>query len=440
MTEKSETGYSDQQKRQRAQVERKHRKTPEQLYREREKRLLDALNLKQPDRVPVHLMLGYFIAESGGITNQEMHENPERVQELLEKFALEYEADSITGAYSSYAEPHILLGDRMTAWPGHQLGPDGQFQFVEHEFMKAEDYDAFLEDPVDWSFRTYLPRAFGALESLASLPPLGMTLFGCYHVFGISQYASPELAAAFQTIARAAKLAADRAMLTAQYGQRMAALGFPANVLAGALLEAPYDFMSDTLRGMRGIMLDMLKRPEKLLAAQEKVAHFELESAIQFCKATGIKKTLLPLHRGSDGFMSLPQFEKFYWPQLKGLMLKLIDNGIMPGCFYEGVWDERLEYLAELPKGKTFGMFQASDIFRVKEVLGDTMCIIGGMPNSLLQSGTVREVQEYTRRLCVEVGKGGGYIMSTGVGEMSGARPELVKAWIEAAMEYGVYA
>ena len=428
--------YPDDIKRLREHIEKKHGKTPEQLYKEREKRLRDAMELKQPDRIPMHLMLGYFIAEIGGITNQEMHENPEKVQELLEQFALEHEADSITGAYSSYAEPHILLGDRMTAWPGHQLGADGQFQFIEQEFMKAEDYDDFLEDPADWGIRSYLPRAFSALESFSSLPPLGMTLFGCYHLFSVTQYANPALIESFQKIEKAAQLAANRAKQTMEHAQRMVALGFPPNVLMGALLEAPYDFMSDTLRGMRGIMLDMLKRPDKLLAAQEKVARFELQSAL----ATGMKQALLPLHRGSDGFMSLAQFEKFYWPQLKNLMLKLIDNGITPGCFYEGVWNDRLEYLAELPKGKTFGMFQSSDIFKVKEVLGDTMCIIGGMPNSLIQSGTVQEVRDFTRRLCQKVGKGGGFIMSTGVGEMSGAKPELVKAWIDATLEYGSYA
>ena len=75
--------------------------------------------------------------------------------------------------------------------------------------------------------------------------------------------------------------------------------------------------MSDTLRGMRGIMLDIHRRPEKLLAAMEKVLKFELEHAIAFSEATGLKTAFIPLHRGSDGFMSLPQFENFYWPTLK---------------------------------------------------------------------------------------------------------------------------
>ena len=164
-----------------------------------------------------------------------------------------------------------------------------------------------------------------------------------------------------------------------------------------------------------------------------------MEYAIAFARATGLKAAFFPLHRGSDGFMSLQQFEKFYWPQLKGMWLRLIDEGITPVAFYEGVWDQRLEYLADLPKGKTAGWFQASDIFKVKEVVGDTMCIIGGMPNSLLQAGTAEQVREHTRKLCEVVGKGGGFIMSTGIGEMEGCKPELVKVWVDATREFGVY-
>ena len=137
--------------------------------------------------------------------------------------------------------------------------------------------------------------------------------------------------------------------------------------------------------------------------------------------------------------MSLPQFEKFYWPQLKEMMLRLVDNGITPVCFYEGVWNQRLSYLTELPKGKTVGWFQESDIFQVKEVVGDTLCIMGGMKNSLLASGTVDEVRAYTRQVCEVVGKGGGFIMSTAVGEMAGSDPEMVKVWAEATREFGTY-
>ncbi len=415
------------------------RKPAPQLLAERAKRLQDAMELKQPDRIPIQLTISYMLAEKGGITKQELVENPAKAQDLLEKAAIEYQPDTIFGTLPSDPRPHLLLGDRMTRWPGHGLDPNAEFQFVESEFMKAEDYDEFLEDPSDWAVRVYLPRAFSALAGFSLLPPLGMNLFGCYNIFGAGVLTAPPLADSFRAYARAAQIVAEDMELSARNAARMAAIGIPPGFVVGPIIEAPFDLMSDTLRGMRGIMLDIMQRPEKLLAAEEKVSRFQLKFAIDFSRSTGIKRAFIPLHRGSDGFMSLPQFERFYWPQLKKMMLTLVEHGIMPSVFYEGVWDQRLKYLTKLPRGKTAGWFQASDIFKVKEVVGNTMCIMGGMPNSMLQGGTVTEVRARTKEVCERVGKGGGFIMSTGVGEMSGSKSELVQAWVEATREYGKY-
>jgi hypothetical protein len=273
------------------------------------------------------------------------------------------------------------------------------------------------------------------------LPPLGMALFGYYNTLNFGVLTAPPVVSALEAISEAAKRTAEWGGQAVASIQRMAALGFPPfAMLMGSLIEAPFDFMSDTLRGMRGIFLDMLRIPDKLLAAEEKVSRFLVEHAIANCKATNIPFTFIPLHRGSDGFMSLKQFEKFYWPQLKDVMLQLIDAGITPWLYYEGIWDERLEYLADLPKGKTAGAFQDSDIFKVKEIVGDTMCIMGGMPLTLLKAGTDPEkVRERTQRLCEEVGKGGGFIMTTNVLELEGCDPELIDVWVNATREYGVY-
>ncbi len=416
------------------------RKTPEQLYAERERRISDAAQLKQPDRIPIVLPMSYMLAEIGGITKQELHDNPEKAQALLEQAALEYQPDSIMGLFPPDPKPHLLLGDRMTRFPGHGLDPNSEYQFVEQELMKAEDYDDFLEDPADWAVRVYLPRVFGGLEGFSMLPPLGMFLFGSYNLINTGVFTAPPLAASFRAFAQSAQATAESVALAIENIQRLSALGFSSGFLVGSnIIEAPFDFMSDTLRGMRGIMLDMFQRPAKLLAAEEKVSRLQLKFAIDASRATGVKRCFIPLHRGSDGFMSLPQFERFYWPQLKSMMLALIEHGITPYVFYEGVWNERLEYLAELPRGKTVGWFQASDIFKVKEIVGNTMCIIGGMPNGMLASGPVEAVRERTRKVCEIVGKGGGFIMSVGVGEMSGSRPEFVKAWVDATKQDGTY-
>ncbi len=414
-------------------------KQPSPEYLARSKRVNDAVELRKPDRIPIILVLGYLMAEMGKITRQELHENPSKAQEILEELALYFEPDMISGVMGNPAVSKIM-GDRMTKWPGYGLGPNGSFQFDEHEFMKAEEYDDFLHDPSDYAIRTYLPRGFEAFEGFKMLPQLSMWLFGYYNLSSLASLNSPPLLKAFKKIQEACQILIKQIPETLKSMQRMAGLGFPPPAfMAGSLVEAPFDFMSDTLRGMRGIFLDMMRQPEKLLAAEEKAGKILVNHAVSNAKATGIYKAGIPLHRGSDGFMSIPQFEKFYWPQFRDLVLELIDEGLNIWILFEGTWDKRLEYLKEFPRGKITGLFQSSNIFRVKEVLGDTMCIMGGMPVSMLSGGSVQQVREYTHRLCEEVGKGGGYIMCTGTLEMEGCNPELVKAWVDATKEYGVY-
>ncbi len=414
-------------------------KPADRLFGERLNRLTTALQLKQPDRIPIVLGMGYMLAEMNDVTRQAQHEDGELEIQMLLKAAQYYQPDTILGVFNNPASSVAIGTDVMVKYPGHGLDPNGSFQFVEGEYMKPEDYDAFIEDPADWSIRKYWPRVFPELAGFAMLPPLGMSAFGTYNLYNLGILQAPPVMHAFQTLMKASEAQAKADARTIETTQRLAAAGFAPPPLAGALVEAPFDFMSDTLRGMRGIMLDIHRRPDKLLAAMEKVLKFELEHAVAFCNATGLKTAFIPLHRGSDGFMSLAQFEKFYWPTLKAMMLALVDNGIMPYVFYEGVWDQRLKYLADLPKGKTAGWFQFSDIFKVKEVVGETMAITGGMRNSMLQAGTPEDVRDFTKRLCKEVGKGGGFLMSVGVGEMEGCRPDLVKVWIETTKEFGVY-
>ncbi len=413
--------------------------TPGSVGADRAKRISDAMQLKQPDRVPLIMSVGYLLADLGGITKQELLENPEKAQLLLEEAALEFQPDSIHGPMPADPTPHLILGDRMTVWPGHGVDVNSQFQFVESEFMREDEYDAFLDDPTDWVIRKYLPRAFSALDAFASMPPLNLFVSGSYYLGTMGRLASGGLADSLKAFAQAVQAVAANIELLKKNHERMVALGFPDPFLAGPTITAPFDMLSDALRGMRGIMMDIIRQPDKLIAAQEKLIRFELDFAIDTCKATGINRTFLPLHRGSDGFMSLKQFETLYWKQLKEVLVTLVENGITPIVFYEGCWDQRLEYLAELPKGKTVGMFQASDIFKVKEVIGDTMCIVGGMPNSLLKGGTPDEIRDHTRRLCEVVGKGGGFMMSTAVGELAGSDPALVKVWAEATREFGTY-
>jgi uroporphyrinogen-III decarboxylase len=136
--------------------------------------------------------------------------------------------------------------------------------------------------------------------------------------------------------------------------------------------------------------------------------------------------------------MSLKQFETFYWPTLKKLILAMVEKGLTPCPFFEGDYTTRLEHLRELPKGKVLCHFDSTDMGRVKEVLGDCLCIMGNVPSSLLQVGTIQEVKDYCRNLIDVAGKDGGFIL-THRSAIDEANPANIKAMIDFTKDYGIY-
>ena len=182
----------------------------------------------------------------------------------------------------------------------------------------------------------------------------------------------------------------------------------------------------------------MYRQPEKLMAAIEKVTPFLVESIIAGANTSGNPRAVITMHRGSDCFMSAKQWDLFYWPGYNKILKSLLEEGITPVLFLEGNITSRLEYFADLPRGKVLALLDSTDMFKAKEILGDTMCISGMMPVSLLQMGTPDEVRAYARKLIDVCGKHGGFIMGPR-SAMDEANPSLVKVWFEYTKEYGVY-
>ncbi|MFC2039137.1 uroporphyrinogen decarboxylase family protein, partial [Chloroflexota bacterium] len=292
--------------------------------------------------------------------------------------------------------------------------------------------------------RYYLPRIYGTLEPVTKLPAFRDMIGG----FGFTAILGALLRPEFRELAEKMNLASQAHDKLRQEGARffeiMHNLGFPsqygAGLAGGGVGQAPFDTISDNLRGMRGAMIDMYRCPDKLLALCEKILEFQIARAVPAePNSKGYRRRAgMPLHRGSDGFMSKEQFEKFYWPGLKKGILTNIELGYISAPFWEGIWDDRLEYLLELPKGKVVFHCEKTDIFKAKEILGDHMCIQGGVPPTILQTGSPQDVDEYCRKLIEVVGKGGGFILGPG-SAIDYAKPENIKAMVDSVNKYGWY-
>ena len=415
------------------------KKTNEELFKEREKRVNDAIALRKPDRVPVTALIGLFPPKYVGMTIEEFMYNPEKTWEAYWKTMLEFEPDLQHNPFPvHYIGPMMeSLDFKQMLWAGHGVGPDVSYQFVEGEYMEPVEYDHFLHDPTDFMMRKYWPRVFGALKGFEKLPPLhNIITYTLGAPFDLISFTLPEVTAAFESLKKAGEDALRIASYSRRFIDEAGKAGYP--IQSGSFTQAPFDLFGDYFRGMKGAMLDMYRRPDKLIAACEKMLPVVLEMAINGAKASGVPRVFIPLHKGLDGFMSLEQFKKFFWPTLRELMIGIIDAGLVPCPFWEGDCTSRLEIIRDIPAGKAMYIFESTDLVKAKEVLGDTVCIRGGLPISTLVMGTPDDVRAQCKKLIDVVGRDGGYIMD-GASGFDDAKPENVRAMFEFVKEYGVY-
>ncbi len=396
-------------------------------------RIKDAIQFKQPDRVPVTIIPSMFPYYFGGINVEEAMYDYDKCAAAFKKFVLEFEPDMHGGA--SMPGPGKLfeiLDYKLYAWPGHGVAPDHSYQCLEDEYMKADEYDALIQDPSNFWRSTYMPRVFGALASFNMLNPL-TTIIELGMVGFLSPYGLPSVQTAYQALLDAGAEAQNWSTIIGDTDRELASLGYPN--LFGGVTKAPFDTIGDTLRGTKGIMLDIYRQPDKLNKAMEVMTPILINMGVGTAQQTGNPLILMPLHKGADDFLSDEQFKKFYWPTFRQVIMGLINEGCIPFPALEGHWDSRLDVIQDVPKGKTAWMVDQSDMVRVKETLGKNACLIGNVSSSMLNLSTPDEVKEYTKHLIDIVGNGGGYIVSNGA-FFDHAKPENLKAMVEAAKEY----
>jgi len=401
-------------------------------------RIKDAIQLKKtPDRVPVTILPSMFPFTYAGMTVQEAMYDYDKCVAGFKKFILDFKPDMHIGAAApGPGKFYEILDYKLYAWPGHGVAPTSSYQCHEGEYMKAEEYDLLLTDPSFFFRNFYLPRVFGALEPWRMLPPLTGILEMYGVAFNFIPYGLPPVQAAYKALFEAGAEALKWAMAMGGADGELKTLGFT-NILGG-FTKAPFDTIGDTLRGTKGIMMDMYRQPDKLLKALEAITPIMIGMGLGAAQQTGNPLIFMPLHKGADGFLSDEQFKTFYWPTLRKVMVGLIEGGCIPFAAAEGGYNTRLKVIRDLPRGKTLWMFDQTDIVKAKEIVGDTFCILGNVPSAMLNLGTPQQVKDYCKKLIDTVGKGGGFIMANGA-FFDEAKPENVKAMVDFTKEYGVY-
>ena len=401
-----------------------------------------AAAVKEPDRVPIAIATTYFPAKYAGVSYENMWHDNNKYIEVGTKFAKDFNWDAVILLRSFESVPlgfalagfdadlaigvavssvlaggasHDILGDVYSSNPGREIGENNESQWViEKPVMNDDEYDDLIERPFDFLMGTVIPRAYKNLADLNSPTAVGSLLKMGGEVANFPGFLMDFVG----------KMK-EEAWLPWYY----------------ALAPNPLDFIGAFFRDFDKLSLDLYRMPDKVKKACETIAPVlaavgKMTGTISR-DVTGSRRVFCPIWYNT--YLSPEKFKEFHFPYIKQIVNELIEAGFTPLMSFQGRSDHLLEQLKELPEGKVIMWFDKTDLVKAREVVGDKYCLAGGIPSSLLISGTPEKVRKHTEELIDNLKSGGGLIISTEFNGMGDAKVENVKALTETVMKYGKY-
>lgn len=378
------------------------------LYEERVKRIKTTANHQEPDRVPVIAnVLTWSIAYAGSTVQECIDDSDKAVEVYTKKFNDFYWDGGLTEGNIVPLKTLGLLGSNT-----YFVSSDGvTIQHHENTLMLEEEYPDLIEDPMKFMANKLFPRKFPALHK--SYP-------GNLETLKDATVALADFVQARQKV---------NAAVQKKHG---------VVPIAGAKAYPPFDVIFDRLRGFKGISLDMRRCPDNVIAAAE--ALFPMYMNLAASAITGdFPYAICTLH--APTFLGPKNFEKFFWPTFKRMLLKIHEMGSKTILFMEGNWTPLYDYLNELPKSSAIALLEADDVFEAKKRIGDKLAIMGAVPTSLLKYGSKAECLDFAKKLVDKCAPGGGFMLSTERALLTNGdvNVENLKAVNQFVHEYGVY-
>jgi uroporphyrinogen-III decarboxylase len=393
----------------------------EDLYQQRLSRYVTAMRNGMPDRVPLRPFAAEVTARYAGYTCQEVTHDYSKAFEAVIRCCSDFDWDAaVPNMVYVWTGLTQAIGLRYYGVPGIDVGPDVAFQYREPSendaFMKREEYDELIEDPVRFLYEKWLPRVSADVSAKGSPTSYrnnlsfvkgGMAMLSYFYAFG------PQI-------------------------ERMRRECGTVSAICG-MLKAPLDILADKLRGYVALAFDLMEIPEKVHAAcQALMPHL---GYIALTSADPGKQIPIPIwmHRGCTPFISREHFDTIYWATLKPIVDALWAQGNQVLFYAEGKWDAHLEAFAQLPAGSIVYHIDRGDPIETHRILGGKFCLSGGVPNTLLYFGKPEQVKAHCRKLIETIGADGGYIMDASAIMQNDTTVENLRAMTDATVEYGQY-
>lgn len=401
----------------------------------RSNRIQAAVALNTPDRVPFMPTMNNYYALEYGVTIQDAMTDPACLMQPLQRFLDSYDPDLLYSPCFFPIAPMEFSGYTAARWPGtfYNLPPNTPYQYIDKQYLEDEDWDDFMKDPTRFIMKRILPQKHTAFQGIELLDMHALCGQAIYSLAGLG---IPSVKNALMNMIKTGELVLENLGKVMQLNMMAIEHGFP--VFGAATGMCPFDDFADQVRGLLTTCMDIVTDPELVCEAIDRWGDVIIPNAITNAKMQHAQYLFIPLHCGTDDFMSLANYQKCYWPGLKRMIMAAIDAEITPVVLCEGKYYTRLETIADVPKGKVIYVFENTDFAEAKRVLGDVACIGGGMPTEYLMRGDKQRVIDETKRIIDICAPGGGFIMSNSLA-LDQVKTENMDAWKETVFTYGKY-
>jgi uroporphyrinogen-III decarboxylase len=361
------------------------------LLEERRQRVLKTIRLEKTDRTPVVLEYSGFGARAIGAPLGDYAKDPDTATDMMIE-AWEKVGGADAMEYSTYTPDILSLSWMSRVYvPGRELPYDEPWQVREMELMTEDDYDRIVDMGWNAFMASFLEERVGldmgqALGSFIQAVPGAIEKWSAHNV----------------------------------------------PVLVMGIITTPYEMFCGG-RTLARLILDLYRVPDKVQAAMDATLPEIMGPIAALNQQFGLPAMWLGGWRSASEMLSRPLWERFVWPYFEKLAYDIIDSGTLVIFHLDSDWTRDLAMFKSFPAGKcVLSLDGSTDIFKAKEILGDTMCVMGDVSPVLLSQGTPDEVYAYCRRLIDGLGPVG-YILHSGCDIPIDARVENVQAMIAAA-------
>ena len=367
-------------------------------FNEKLNRMLAAVHMEKPDRIPVMasgsavnaMLTGTKLSDYCADMDVNLETNLKGIQMVGDPDAVQV----------TIFEPKML----DACWFGHmetpdvELGENDLWQMIEKQNVDEEDYDRIIEEGFGPWYMEFLTQRLhwnpAVAENFAGRMPQAIGAF--------------------------------------------AEAGFPC--FCCNTYWTPIEMFCGGRTLVEFMTTDLMEEPDKVERVFDIVQEFnmngwraQLDSMPQKPLAVWVGGW-----RGTPDMLSPEMFERFSWRYMKEVAEMVIGYGIIPLFHLDSNWTNGVKYFKELPRNSfIMGFDGQTDIFKAKETIGDHACIMGDVPATMLSFGTPKDVDAYCEKLIRELGPTG-FILSSGCDAPYNSKRECLEAMYAAPLKHPI--